>query len=92
MKENRYPLTLVQRIDAVQDALRAEGLQHNDPSEIKDSEGDGRGFRVPMENGAIVNIYNTGTVQVQGINKDVVEWALRGFIKKPPSEDPRLAQ
>ena len=69
-------------VDGVMDALEIAGLEIVDTSLIPT----GMGARIDLSNGAIVNIYITGTVQVQGKNIEEVRRVLREFVNARPGE------
>ena len=59
-------------VDKARQLLKAAGLEVVAESRL----GNNTGFQLRLNNGAIVNVYDKGTVQVQGKNCDAVETAL----------------
>ena len=63
-------------VDGVLVALERANIHIVQPTMIPNE----RGARLDLDNGAIVNIFTTGTVQVQGKNIDLVRELLRDYV------------
>jgi len=72
------------KIDDVKRALASAGLQISSEERLRNNTGN----QLRLENGAIVNCFDKGTVNVQGKNRDAVEKALEGNASSSSSRAP----
>ena len=72
------------KIDEVKRALASAGLQISSEQRLRNDTGN----QLRLENGAIVNCFDKGTVNVQGKNRDAVEKALEGNANSSSSRAP----